>query len=113
MLTAVWQNLIGNSIKFRGTEPPFVQIEAVRRAHDWMFTVTDNGIGIEARFADKIFVIFQRLHNREDFSGTGIGLALCKKIVEFHGGAIWVDTDRQSGTRMCFTLLPALERNAE
>ena len=104
LLTAVWQNLIGNSIKFRSSEPPHIQIRAERRTDDWLLTVTDDGIGIEPRFADKIFVIFQRLHSREAYGGTGIGLALCKKIVEFHGGAIWVDTDRPSGTRMCFTL---------
>jgi light-regulated signal transduction histidine kinase (bacteriophytochrome) len=69
-----------------------------------LLDVADNGIGIEARFAERVFVIFQRLHSRESYPGTGIGLALCKKIVEFHGGQIWVDTDHHPGTRICWTL---------
>ena len=70
----------------------------------WCFSVTDNGIGIEPRHADRVFVIFQRLHARDAFGGTGIGLALCRKIVEFHGGTIWVDHDFTDGARLCFTL---------
>ena len=69
-----------------------------------MLSVSDNGIGIEPRFADKVFVIFQRLHGRDAYPGTGIGLALCKKIVEFHGGEIWLDPEVSTGTRICFTL---------
>ena len=70
----------------------------------WQFAITDNGIGIEPRFAERIFVIFQRLHGRDVYGGTGIGLALCKKIVEFHGGEIWLDTDYSPGARICWAL---------
>ena len=118
LLTMVWQNLIGNAVKFRrdGTAPRLV-IECEQgsgaREGEWLFTVSDNGIGIAAEFADKVFVIFQRLHVREVYSGTGIGLALCKKIVEHHGGSIWVDTSYRPGTRIQFTLsaTPTTEPN--
>jgi signal transduction histidine kinase len=112
LLTAVWQNLIGNSIKFRGPATPVIRIEVERRTDDWLLTVTDNGMGIEPRFAQKIFVIFQRLHSREAYDGTGIGLALCKKIIEFHGGSIWIDVNRTTGTRICFTLPVSHEGDA-
>ena len=82
-------------MKFRGDEPPRVHIGAARSAEDprlWEFTCSDNGIGIEEQYQDKIFVIFQRLHGRDAYGGTGIGLAMCKKIVEHHGGRLWLDT---------------------
>ena len=109
LLAMLWQNLIGNAVKFRKPDvPPRVVIECVAGAgeHDgeWAFTVTDNGIGIGEEFVDKVFVIFQRLHAREEYSGTGIGLALCKKIVEHHGGTIWIDTSYTDGTQFRFTL---------
>jgi signal transduction histidine kinase len=104
LITNVFQNLIGNAIKFRTSAMPEVQVEAVRDGSLWLCSVTDNGIGIEPRFADRVFVIFQRLHSREAYAGTGIGLALCRKIIEFHGGTIWLDTDRYPGTRIWFTL---------
>jgi hypothetical protein len=105
LLTSLFQNLIGNAIKFRGPEPPVVAVDAVPDTDGgWLFTVADNGIGIEPRFADRVFVIFQRLHARDAFEGTGIGLALCKKIVEYHGGTIRVDTEFTGGTRLCFSL---------
>jgi signal transduction histidine kinase len=109
LLVMVWQNLIGNAVKFRrdGVAPRIV-IECDQRVRDdeaeWIFTVSDNGIGIPPEFADKVFVIFQRLHGRDAYSGTGIGLALCKKIIEHHGGNIWIDTANTEGTRFCFTL---------
>jgi signal transduction histidine kinase len=104
LLVSLWQNLLGNSLKFRSALAPLIRIEVVRSGQEWLFSVTDNGLGIEPRFAEKIFVLFQRLHSREAYSGTGIGLALAKRIVEAHGGRIWLDVDHQPGTRMCFTL---------
>jgi light-regulated signal transduction histidine kinase (bacteriophytochrome) len=109
LLTMVWQNLLGNALKFhREGVAPRIVIACER--HDdgnddgWNFSVSDNGIGIPAEFADKVFVIFQRLHVRDAYSGTGIGLALCKKIIEHHGGTIWLDTSYAEGTRFRFTL---------
>jgi signal transduction histidine kinase len=109
LLVMMWQNLIGNAVKFaREGVAPRIVIDCEQRATDhgayWFFTVSDNGIGIPEEFADKVFVIFQRLHGRDVYSGTGIGLALCKKIVEQHGGTIWIDTSTIQGTRFCFTL---------
>jgi light-regulated signal transduction histidine kinase (bacteriophytochrome) len=75
----------------------------------WLFTVTDNGIGVASEFAERIFVIFQRLHGRDMYPGTGIGLAMCRKIIEYHGGRIWLDTSVRSGSRLCFTLPVLLE----
>jgi signal transduction histidine kinase len=101
----LWQNLIGNAIKFaREGMPPKIAIECEASDGAWLFTVSDNGIGIAEEFVDKVFVIFQRLHGRDVYGGTGIGLALCKKIVEYHGGTIWIDTSYTTGTRFRFTL---------
>jgi signal transduction histidine kinase len=108
LLTALFQNLIGNSIKFNEDPRPAVEINARQEGDMWQFAITDNGIGIEPRFADRIFVIFQRLHGRDVYGGTGIGLALCKKIVEFHGGEIWLDTGYSPGARICWDL-PTVE----
>lgn len=107
LLTMLWQNLIGNAIKFRdAARTPVVRIdcEPDEESDGWRFSVSDNGIGIAPEFAEKIFVIFQRLHGRDEYTGTGIGLALCKKIVEHHGGKIWLDTDYTDGARFVFTL---------
>jgi len=109
LLAMVWQNLVGNAVKFRreGVAPRIV-INCDQRVRDdevdWIFTVSDNGIGIPQEFADKVFVIFQRLHGRDAYSGTGIGLALCEKIIEHHGGTIWIDHSYTDGTRFRFTL---------
>ncbi|TDE18911.1 HAMP domain-containing sensor histidine kinase [Actinomadura sp. 6K520] len=93
-LTQLFQNLVGNAIKFRREGvPPRVVIDAHRTGDEWEFRCSDNGIGIEPRYADRIFLIFQRLHPRDEYAGTGIGLALCKKITEYHGGRIWLDPD--------------------
>ncbi|WAL99690.1 ATP-binding protein [Streptomyces sp. Je 1-369] len=103
----LWQNLLGNAVKFRrpGT-PPEIRVTAEREGELWRFTITDNGIGIEPEYADKVFVIFQRLHTKDAYSGSGIGLAMCKKIVEFHGGTIGVDPEYREGARITFTLAP-------
>ncbi|MFC9439663.1 ATP-binding protein [Nocardia sp. NPDC057030] len=107
LLTMLWQNLIGNAIKFRAPDrTPVVELACVADGDTggWLLSVTDNGIGIPPEFGEKVFVIFQRLHNREEYTGTGIGLALCKKIVEHHGGKIWLDPEYTGGTRFWFTL---------
>jgi signal transduction histidine kinase len=95
LLAQLFQNLVGNGLKFRGDDPPRVHLSATRSATAgvWELACADNGIGIEPQYADKIFVIFQRLHGRDTYTGTGIGLAMCKKIVEHHGGRLWLDTE--------------------
>ncbi|SHJ98657.1 His Kinase A (phospho-acceptor) domain-containing protein [Pseudonocardia thermophila] len=105
LLTTVLQNLVGNALKFHGEDPPRVHVGARRDGEVWEFSVSDNGIGVDPEFADKIFVIFQRLHSRDSYPGTGIGLAMCRKIVEFHGGRIWLDPDPGApGATFRFTL---------
>ncbi len=112
LLAMLWQNLVGNAVKFRARDrAPVVRITVAaqpagtaQQAGPWQFCVADNGIGIAPEFAEKVFVIFQRLHGREAYPGTGIGLALCKRIIEHHGGDISVDTGYPDGTRICFTL---------
>ncbi|MEU6120820.1 ATP-binding protein [Streptomyces sp. NPDC047123] len=103
----LWQNLIGNAVKFRRPDvPPAIHITARQDGELWAFTVTDNGIGIAPDYVEKVFVIFQRLHTKDTYSGSGIGLAMCKKIVEFHGGTIAVDPEYRDGARITFTLAP-------
>ena len=106
-LSRLFQNLIGNAIKFRNQEPLKIHISAHRKEDEWIFLIRDTGIGIDPKQADRIFVIFQRLHTREKYSGTGIGLAICKKIVERHGGRIWLESEPGKGSTFFFTL-PAL-----
>ncbi|AGZ39087.1 sensor histidine kinase [Actinoplanes friuliensis] len=105
LLTTLLVNLVGNSLKFRRPDvPPKIHVTAEREEKEWRINVRDNGIGIEAEFADKVFVIFQRLHARDAYEGTGIGLAIVKKIVEYHGGRIWLDLEVAEGTSIYFTL---------
>jgi signal transduction histidine kinase len=110
LLTLVFQNLIGNGIKFRSQEAPAVRVTAERQDGEWLISCSDNGIGIDAEYAERVFVIFQRLHGKDEYAGTGIGLAMCRKIVEHHGGRIWLAPDAGPGTTFRFTL-PALEES--
>jgi light-regulated signal transduction histidine kinase (bacteriophytochrome) len=114
LLAVVFRNLIANAIKFRGDEPPRVVVSADRDGDMWDFTVSDNGIGIEPEYAERIFVIFQRLHTRQAYEGTGIGLALCRKIVEHHGGRIWLAAPRNgAGATFRFTLPSQIDEEEE
>jgi PAS domain S-box-containing protein len=106
-LWQVFQNLVGNAIKFRGSEPPNISVRATRRDARWMFAVKDNGIGIDMRYAERIFQMFQRLHEQGRYDGSGIGLAITKRIVERHGGRVWLESAEGAGTTFFFTLSPA------
>jgi chemotaxis family two-component system sensor kinase Cph1 len=102
-LGQVFQNLIGNALKYRGSNPPKIHIGVAETEDEWIFTVKDNGLGIEPAYKDQIFGVFKRLHGRE-YPGTGMGLAICKKIVERHGGRIWVESEPGKGSTFSFSL---------
>ncbi|RJQ50318.1 MAG: PAS domain-containing sensor histidine kinase [Nitrospiraceae bacterium] len=103
-MVQLFQNLIGNAIKFRGNEAPRINVSSELKDNEWIIKVSDNGIGIDPKFFDKIFLIFQRLHTKEQYPGTGIGLSICKKIVERHGGRIWVESEAGKGATFYFTI---------
>lgn len=112
-LLQLFQNLIGNAIKFHSTQKPVVKISARREHSEWIVSIQDNGIGIDPQFFDRIFIIFQRLHQREAHPGTGIGLAISKKIVERHGGRIWVESQPEKGSTFCFSIKETSIHNKE
>jgi light-regulated signal transduction histidine kinase (bacteriophytochrome) len=103
-LTQLFQNLVGNALKFRGERPSRIHIGAARENGDWRFSVVDNGIGMEPQYFERVFLVFQRLHTRKQYQGTGIGLAICKKVVERHGGRIWAESQLGEGATFCFTV---------
>jgi light-regulated signal transduction histidine kinase (bacteriophytochrome) len=108
-LTQLFQNLVGNAIKYQKAGIPKVHIAATNRGKNWTFSVQDNGLGIDPQYFERIFGMFQRLHKREEFAGTGIGLAICKKIVERHGGTISVESEPGQGSTFRFALRPLAE----
>jgi signal transduction histidine kinase len=112
-MVQVFQNLIGNAIKFRGNHPPEISVRVEKQNDRWLFSVSDNGIGIAPEYAENIFVVFQRLHARTEYPGNGIGLAICKKIVERGGGKIWVESQAGAGSSFRFTLPAAIPEKAE
>ncbi|MEO8861376.1 MAG: ATP-binding protein [Ginsengibacter sp.] len=103
-LLQLFENIIGNAIKYKGHSTPVISIGYIDLPGEWQFYVQDNGIGIDEKFYEKVFIIFQRLHSRKEYKGTGIGLAICKKIVELHGGRIWLESIRNHGSKFFFTI---------
>jgi len=100
----LFEHLIAIAIKYRGDAPPLIQIAAVRQGQEWVVCFRDNGIGFDPKLAERIFIVFQRLHDKDEYPGTGLRLAICKKIVERHGGRIWVESELGNGSTFYFTL---------
>jgi signal transduction histidine kinase len=111
-LAQLFQNLVSNAIKYRSQETPRIRIESLRQQNGWQFSVSDNGIGIDSRFKDQLFLIFRRLHGRE-YPGTGLGLAICKRIVLRHGGTIWVESELGKGSVFHFTIPDRLPQSEQ
>jgi two-component system, chemotaxis family, sensor kinase Cph1 len=103
-LVQLMQNLIGNGLKYHGDKPPYIQVSAQANENEWIFSVRDNGIGIEPKFHERIFEIFKRLHNQSEYPGTGIGLAVCRRVVHRHGGRLWLESEAGQGSVFHFTL---------
>lgn len=112
-LAQLFQNLIGNALKFRSASVPRIHVSSLERENEWVVAVTDNGIGIEPAYFERIFMVFQRLHNKGEYPGTGIGLAICKKVVERHGGRIWVESRPGEGSAFHFALPRGTEHEPE
>jgi PAS domain S-box-containing protein len=107
--TQLFQNLLGNAIKFRAEDAPEIHVKAEDNGNEWIFQVIDNGIGIDSQHKDLIFEVFQRLYEKNEYPGTGIGLSMCKKIVERHNGDIWVESELGKGSKFCFTIPKSFE----
>jgi light-regulated signal transduction histidine kinase (bacteriophytochrome) len=112
-LVQLIQNLIGNGLAYHGDEPPHIHISAERSGEEWIFSVRDNGIGIEPQYFERIFEIFKRLHDQKDYPGTGIGLAVCRRVVNRHGGKIWVKSESGHGSTFHFTIPEGTEQANE
>jgi light-regulated signal transduction histidine kinase (bacteriophytochrome) len=103
-LVQLTQNLIGNGLTYRGDQPPRIHLSAEHSGKEWIFSVRDNGIGIDPKYHEQIFEIFKRLHDQKEYPGTGIGLAVCRRVVNRHGGRIWVESEFGHGSTFCFTI---------
>lgn len=103
-MTQVLQNLVSNALKYNQSAVPTIEIGSEDKGDHWQFFIKDNGIGIDEKFYERVFLIFQRLHNKNNYSGTGIGLAICKKIIDRHNGSIWIESEFGKGTSFLFTI---------
>jgi light-regulated signal transduction histidine kinase (bacteriophytochrome) len=111
-MVQLFQNLVGNAVKYRSERRPEIHVSSQSNDREWILSVRDNGIGIDMAFAEKIFAVFRRLHRYEQYPGAGIGLSICKRIVERHGGRIWLESEAGAGSTFFFTLPRAMEPRA-